>query len=285
GVDIADRIVGLSDQATSELGSLAKASRALPTADAGRFDTKLRTVQTSFNRDLQTLGKGFDGIRRLDPKRAFREALAEDGSCSTLGGRWAALPASTSSTSTTSTTAAGSTTSLATATSVASTPAAGARTGDAAAPQILLPAGRAPSADIAALATRAAMSPRARLIFYGATPVVDSSASFTSHCPKPEAPDAFVLGCYNFQSGKIYVLAVTRAEIAGLTDVSAAHETLHAVYARLTTAQRAKVDAMTAGFFATTTDDHLRQEVSEYDNSEPGERANELHSLIATEIA
>lgn len=286
GSDIASRIIDLSDQASTELGSLAKTSRALPTADASRFGAKLRKVDTAFTHDLQILGKGYDGIRRLDPKRVFRQALAEEGSCSTLGGRWAALPTSASSTSTaaTSTTSMAAAGSVATSTTAAPSGAAGTRTGDAAAPQILLPAGRAPSAAIAALATRAAMGPRAWLIFYGATPVVDAGASFSSHCPKPEAPDAFVLGCYNFDSGKIYVLAVNRAEVAGLTDVSAAHETLHAAYARLTTAQRANVDAMTAAFFATTTDEHLRQQVSEYDQSEPGERANELHSLIATEI-
>src|SRR5439155_7694071 len=103
-------------------------------------------------------------------------------------------------------------------------------------------------------------------------------------CPKPEGAGAVVLGCYKTTTGEIFVFDVTRPELAPMVEVTAAHEMLHAAYSRLTETERVAVDQATASYFATTSSTHLKDEVALYDRIEPGRRAEELHSLVGTEI-
>ena len=121
-----------------------------------------------------------------------------------------------------------------------------------------------------------------RTYFYGGAPVIETGPSFQGHCPSPEASTLQVLGCY--RDASIYVLSVTKPELASVVDVTAAHEMLHAVYDGMDATDRAAVDPQLSAFYDASTDPHLKAIVAKYDQHEPGNRANELHSLIGTQI-
>lgn len=141
-----------------------------------------------------------------------------------------------------------------------------------------VPAAReAPPAEVAALA-EGSMSEEGKRVFYGASPKVLEKAEFGVACPEEELGEA--LGC--FGGGRIFILRVTRPEVTGVMEVTAAHEMLHAVYASLSDLQRGRIDTLIAEFYTGVTDPDIRQLVEDY---EPDERPDELHSILATEVA
>jgi chromosome segregation ATPase len=64
--------------------------------------------------------------------------------------------------------------------------------------------------------------------------------------------------------------------------VSAAHEMLHGAYERLSRPERKKIDAAIEQAYAGIDDPQLTDLVASYEITEPGERLNELHSILAT---
>ena len=266
GAPVVATTVAAATRGHDDLAGLARAARAVPVAKTTTYARGLRSLARDLERRLDALGTAYDGLRRVDKVRAAQHAFDATRDCDTLGGKLGTFTASPIATSVAPTTVAG-----------ASAPADGV-------PPILLPGGTAPTDAAVQVADRTAMSTRARLVFYGARPVVDAGTLFSSHCPKSEG-SFLILGCYNRRTGDIYVLAVTRPELAGVVDVTAAHEMLHAAYERLGDRERADVDAMTAAYFATATDQHLLDQMAAYDKAEPLEHDNELHSLLGTEIA
>jgi len=136
----------------------------------------------------------------------------------------------------------------------------------------------APTPEVAALA--GSMSEDGRRAFYLADPKILERAEFGVACPEEEL--GTVLGCY--ADGKIYILKVTRPELTGVMEVTAAHEMLHAVHARLSDLQRRRVDTWVGDFYAGLDDPDVKAMVAEYERTEPGQRLNELHSILPTEV-
>ncbi len=137
-----------------------------------------------------------------------------------------------------------------------------------------------PSADIVALADAATMDGHGRDMFYVSEPKIEDSTEFNSSCTDT-GEQSIVLGCYNFQ--KIYIFNVTDTRLAGVKEVTAAHEMLHAAYDRLSTDDRTKVDKMIKTQMTTIKDAHLIELIDLYNKEEPGELLNEMHSIIGTE--
>jgi len=135
-----------------------------------------------------------------------------------------------------------------------------------------------PTPEIAALAV--SMSDEGKRIFYATDPKVLDRAEFAPVCPK--ADHAQVLGC--FTGERIYILRVARPELAGVMETTAVHEMLHAVYSAMASRERAQVDTWVDGIFAGVKDDGLRALVASYERSEPGQRLNELHSILPTQL-
>ena len=127
------------------------------------------------------------------------------------------------------------------------------------------------------------LTPDARALFASNAPRIDDKRRFARSCPIPESPGTAILGCQG--NGRIFLLRVDRPDLAAIMTVTAAHEMLHAAYSRLDPAERRRVDRLTEAAFAASTDPRLRDLVAEYDTFEPGERSNELHSLLGTEVA
>lgn len=153
---------------------------------------------------------------------------------------------------------------------------------DLTAPALLLPRRYRPTTEVAALAEQTRMTGLARTYFYGATPEVETGSEFVADCPSAERANVQILGCYAL--GRISLLGVTRPEIASIVAVTAAHEMLHAAYAATPPGERTPLDDLLGEAYAATTDPRLRAIVGEYEQFEPDSIANELHSLVPTQV-
>ena len=138
-----------------------------------------------------------------------------------------------------------------------------------------------PSPDIAALATRSSMSERGKFLFYASRPTLDDRATFNTRCRELMEKTA-ILGCYSGR--QIYVFNVTDERLDGIREVTAAHEMLHAVYERLGKSERQRIDHLIEQQATRIDDPKLKARLALYDQTEPGERLNELHSILGSEI-
>lgn len=138
----------------------------------------------------------------------------------------------------------------------------------------------APS-EVVQLATDTSMLPSMRRLFYVYHPALEEKTGFNAACRDNE--QTIVLGCYVDSQG-IYLLNVTDARLTGVEQVTAAHESLHAAYERLSQSERTKVDAMTASYYATVTDQRLKDTIDLYKKQDTRVVPNELHSILGTEV-
>ena len=138
-----------------------------------------------------------------------------------------------------------------------------------------------PSTEIAAIATRAQMSRQGVFYLYASSPQLDERSAFNTHC-KQLIEKTAILGCY--VDRRIYVFDVTDSRLDGIREVTAAHEMLHAAYDRLADSERSRVNRLIEAQAKNIQDQKLKERLALYDKTEPGERLNELHSILGTEI-
>ncbi|MBW3568962.1 hypothetical protein KY385_02420 [Candidatus Parcubacteria bacterium] len=138
-----------------------------------------------------------------------------------------------------------------------------------------------PPKRIVQLADDTTMKPDLRRIFYVNHPQLNDKVEFNQNCRKTE--QSIVLGCYVENQG-IYLLEVEDKRLQGVVEVTAAHEVLHAVYDRLNSKERDRVDKMTASFFKQIKDERINKTVENYRTDDSSIVANELHSILATEV-
>ncbi|MBN9141721.1 MAG: hypothetical protein J0H23_12930 [Micrococcales bacterium] len=132
-----------------------------------------------------------------------------------------------------------------------------------------------PSSRIEELAAELTLTETGRRIFFASRPRIDTASDFQAHCP---LEGGVVLGCYG--GGRIYVYDVTDERLAGTVEATAAHELLHAVYERMSAADRERIDALVAQLVAQLPDDDPNvATVAGYAESQ---RADEWHSRIGT---
>ncbi len=139
-----------------------------------------------------------------------------------------------------------------------------------------------PTSQIASIESRAGMSDQGKFYFYASKPEVENAQQFNQNCAQQEAGNA-ILGCYTGQ--RIYVYDVTNAQLDGIEEVTAAHETLHAVWDRMSDSDRATIGALLEAAFSKINDPNLNERMAYYARTEPGQRINELHSILGTEYA
>lgn len=140
-----------------------------------------------------------------------------------------------------------------------------------------------PTADVASIASRVRLTDSGKFSFYAAQPAVEDSQKFNMSCGRTEQSTA-ILGCY--VNDKIYLYNVTDNRLDGIKEVTAAHEMLHAVYQRMSDSDRAKVNELVeAEYRKISTNPSFIERMAFYARTEPGERDNELHSIIGTEVA
>ena len=89
------------------------------------------------------------------------------------------------------------------------------------------------------------------------------------------------MGCYRL--GKIHLYDVKNSKLDGIKEVTAAHELLHAIWERMSLSERDKIGKLLNAEYERVKDADFEKLMQSYDRTEPGERINELHSLIGTE--
>jgi hypothetical protein len=140
-----------------------------------------------------------------------------------------------------------------------------------------------PSSEVAAFADRTTMTDLGRFYFYASRPAVEEAQDFNTDCSKQEQNTA-ILGCYDGRN--IYVYNVTNTQLDGIREVTAAHEMLHAAYDRMSKTERAQIDTLVEAEYVKLQDDKdFAERMAFYARTEPGERDNELHSVIGTEVS
>ena len=144
--------------------------------------------------------------------------------------------------------------------------------------------GYTPPANVAQLASDTTMNEYARHMFYINKPgVLPTVASFRQHCP--ENQDTIVLGCYHSGENGIFVYDVPDPTLAGVQQVTAAHEMLHAAYSRLSRNDKSAINTQLKDFYKHgLSDPQVLAELKIYKVTEPDSLPDEMHSLFGTEI-
>jgi hypothetical protein len=124
------------------------------------------------------------------------------------------------------------------------------------------------------------MTEKAKKLFYLSTPQQSSDKIvFRNFCNFKES--SVVLGCYK-SAGGIFVFLVEDERLAGVNNVTVAHEMLHAAYDRFSAKE---IDRLTVLLEAELTDlePSTQKTIDQYQSDERSVRINELHSIIGTE--
>lgn len=140
-----------------------------------------------------------------------------------------------------------------------------------------------PSAAVASITKNSRLTDEGRFAFYTAQPAIDGTRAFNVKCDRKEENTA-ILGCYT--ANKIYIFEVTDERLNGIREVTAVHEMLHVIYQRASADDRAKLRVLLdAEAKKLEKDKDFSERMAFYARTEPGERYNELHSIIGTEVS
>lgn len=138
---------------------------------------------------------------------------------------------------------------------------------------------------ISELAETDTMTGYAKELFYVNEPRLLNKTEFSRNCPQ-DSGESYVIGCYHSGDTGIYLLEVKQPQLNGIIPVTAAYEMLHAGYARLSTSSRNKIDQIMQQFYAShNLGSQIEEQMASYAKTEPGERYDEMYSVLATEIA
>ncbi len=140
-----------------------------------------------------------------------------------------------------------------------------------------------PSETIQAIQSNAEFTDKGRFVFYATQPALEQQDAFNRECPRQEERSP-ILGCYT-NDDRIYIYDLTNERLDGMEEVTAAHEMLHAVWRRMSDAEREKIAAELQTAYEKTDNAALKDRMAYYERTEPGELHNELHSILGTEIA
>ena len=145
--------------------------------------------------------------------------------------------------------------------------------------------GYQPPAAVVQLAGQDTMNSYTRHLFYLNKPqLLSTVASFRHYCP--EDKNTIVLGCYHPGQNGIFIYNVPDPALAGVQQVTAAHEVLHSVYARLSSKDRTALNKELNDFYRHgLTDQRVLAEVKIYQQTEPNDVMDEMSCTFGTELA
>lgn len=122
------------------------------------------------------------------------------------------------------------------------------------------------------------LTEKGKRIFLATQPALESAAAgYNEHC-KNDRVEVALLGCY--VDDKMYIYDVTREDLRDSVKVTAAHELLHAVWARMGTGERERVEEMLEGV-KREYGGWAEEELSLY---EEGEKIEELYTRAGTKL-
>lgn len=141
-----------------------------------------------------------------------------------------------------------------------------------------------PASNVASLATDSTMTPYATKLFYVNHPSLETKEAFNKHCSETTEETA-VLGCYHGNRQGIYIYAVQDKRLAGVRQVTAAHEMLHQAYDRLGSGERERVNSLLLDFYnSSLTDEAIKNKIDSYKKHEGAILVNEMHSIFGSEV-
>lgn len=123
-----------------------------------------------------------------------------------------------------------------------------------------------------------------RFYLFAARPTLHSPDTFDEACPHREAGIA-VLGCYSVADDTIHLLDITDDTLTTLEPVVAAHEALHAIWARLDSVERSSIATEIERSFTGVSNPAMLGRLAPYENLTPAERDAELFAILGTESA
>ncbi len=139
-------------------------------------------------------------------------------------------------------------------------------------------------APVASIASQVTMTDYAKHLFYVNHPKLDSNTqNFRQDCPEDE--QTIVLGCYMAGESGIAIYDVQDPRLAGVQQVTAAHEMLHAAYDRLSRADKKNINNLLQNYYDNDLhDQRLIDIINLYKKTEPNGLLNEMHSIFGTEV-
>lgn len=142
-----------------------------------------------------------------------------------------------------------------------------------------------PTSEVIQIADDIHFTDKGEFLYMAAQPELNDRETFNKHCDK-KAEQTVVLGCY-LGPQHLYIYNVTDPRLGGVRQVTAAHEMLHVAYDRLSYPEKNKVNKMIEAALPSVqkAEPELAERLKLYDKTEPGERNNELHSILGTEAA
>ncbi|WP_336659399.1 hypothetical protein [Leucobacter sp. USHLN153] len=138
---------------------------------------------------------------------------------------------------------------------------------------------------IAELATDLDLTSAGHRIFLATHPTVDGSQHFNDQCADVDhSEEGHVLGCYT--KDRIHLFDVRDERVSGIVEVTAAHELLHAAFARLGEGDRALLSARLRDVYdeLAPNNPQLAERMEVYEHLSDAAFANELHSVLGTEV-
>lgn len=140
-----------------------------------------------------------------------------------------------------------------------------------------------PNQEVANIIDTTGVNERGKFLFYASQPRLESTSQFNQFCDRVEQTTS-VLGCYN--DYRIYIYYIKEDQLYGINEVTAAHEMLHAAYDRLTIQEREDFSRLVETEYNKLKNiKSFEERMQYYEKAEPGQRDNELHSIIGTEVA
>lgn len=121
--------------------------------------------------------------------------------------------------------------------------------------------------------------------FLASQPTIGGREQFARWCAGVDHSEhGHVLGC--FANRKIHLFEVTDERLDGIVEVTAAHELLHAAFARLSDTERGDLMQLLRAEYAarSETEPALAERMSVYEQLSDRAFANELHSVLGTEV-
>lgn len=140
-----------------------------------------------------------------------------------------------------------------------------------------------PSTEISKISSEAQFSSLGQFYFYASLPEINNASNFNQKCVRQEATSV-ILGCYSAQ--RIYIYDVkNNQKLSGVKTVTAAHEMLHAVWERLASSDKEWLSVRLQQAYERLKTDELVERMKYYEDTEPGEEMQELHSILGTEFS
>jgi len=128
------------------------------------------------------------------------------------------------------------------------------------------------------------LTAKGELVYKASHTEVDDKDRFKTLCPVELYEEASVLGCYS--SRKIYVLKVDEPKLAGVEEVTAAHELLHAQFERMSDVEKKELGELLVQWRGSVEDEDINRLIDSYKKnlSEGEDLNNEIFAIYGTQL-